>query len=73
MSPLLFALAIESLVETIHASKAVSGVDIGNIRNKILQHTDNFILYLSEPELSAPAVFIIYLLSLFKNCGNIWL
>ncbi len=56
LSPLLFAMAIESLAEAIRSAPFISGLQIGHIYHKIALYADDVLIFLSEPEKSVPAL-----------------
>uniref|UniRef100_A0A3P9KDT4 Reverse transcriptase domain-containing protein n=1 Tax=Oryzias latipes TaxID=8090 RepID=A0A3P9KDT4_ORYLA len=54
LSPLLFALALEPLAETIRMQAEVKGISLGNMEHKIALYADDIILFLSLPKQSIP-------------------
>uniref|UniRef100_A0A3B4YV99 Reverse transcriptase domain-containing protein n=1 Tax=Stegastes partitus TaxID=144197 RepID=A0A3B4YV99_9TELE len=67
-SPLLFALAIEPLVEALRNDLLLSGIEIGPIHYKISLYCDDVLLFLSNPVISiARAVEIISDFSCFSG------
>ena len=56
LSPLLFALAIEPLAEIIRATPSIHGLQLGEICHKISLYADDVIVFLSQPEISVPAL-----------------
>lgn len=56
LSPLLFALAIELLAEAIRNLRDFKGIRIRKRRQAISLFADDMVLYMSEPEMSLPAI-----------------
>lgn len=56
LSPLIFALIIESLAEAILSHSLISGLKIGNTTHKIGHYTDDAIVAISNPIKSLPAL-----------------
>uniref|UniRef100_A0A3P9IJZ9 Reverse transcriptase domain-containing protein n=1 Tax=Oryzias latipes TaxID=8090 RepID=A0A3P9IJZ9_ORYLA len=54
LSPLLFALALEPLAETIRMQAEVKGISLGNMEHKIALYADDIILILTLPKQSIP-------------------
>uniref|UniRef100_A0A3P9JVJ3 Reverse transcriptase domain-containing protein n=1 Tax=Oryzias latipes TaxID=8090 RepID=A0A3P9JVJ3_ORYLA len=54
LSPLLFALALEPLAETIRMQAEVKGISLGNMEHKIALYADDIILFLTLPKQSIP-------------------
>lgn len=54
LSPLLFAIALEPLAETIRHHKNVSGVTLGNTEHRISLYADDVLLFITNPENSIP-------------------
>lgn len=60
LSPLLFALAIEPLAETIRAHPGIHGYDTECTKNKISLYADDILLYITEPSVTIPAVLDVF-------------
>ncbi len=56
MSPLLFALILGPLAETIRTQTDIHGVEIGQSVNTIALYTDDILLFLTNVETSIPTV-----------------
>uniref|UniRef100_A0A8C5LMS8 Reverse transcriptase domain-containing protein n=1 Tax=Leptobrachium leishanense TaxID=445787 RepID=A0A8C5LMS8_9ANUR len=56
LSPLLFALALEPLLISIRANPSIPGIQGLSSQHKISVYADDLMLFLSDPELSLPAV-----------------
>lgn len=54
LSPLLFALFIEPLAQTIREDKSIKGIEIGGEVHKISLYADDVLVYISEPLSSVP-------------------
>lgn len=57
LSPLLFILAVEPLVESIRKNTNIRGIKIGDNEYKTLLFADDIMLNLAEPEISLPPLF----------------
>uniref|UniRef100_A0A3B3HSL8 Reverse transcriptase domain-containing protein n=1 Tax=Oryzias latipes TaxID=8090 RepID=A0A3B3HSL8_ORYLA len=66
LSPLLFALALEPLAETIRHHKNLSGVTLGKTEHKISLYADDVLLFITNPEDSIPN-----LISIINQFGEI--
>lgn len=60
LSPLLFALALEPLAETIRLHTNVKGITIGHKEHKIALYADDILVFLSSPQLSISAIMDIF-------------
>lgn len=56
LSPLLFAISIEPLAETIRVDPRIQAVSAGGIAHKILLYADDVILYITDPLNSIPVL-----------------
>lgn len=56
LSPLLFALALEPLAETIRKHPQIHGYNTAYTTNKISLYADDILLYISQPQTSIPAI-----------------
>lgn len=56
LSPLLFALALEPLAETIHTHPDIHGYDTAHTTNAISLYADDILLYVTQPQTSVPAI-----------------
>ncbi|XDV28526.1 hypothetical protein PO909_031812 [Leuciscus waleckii] len=56
LSPLLFALALEPLAETIQLHTDVKGITIGSKQHKIALYADDILIFLSSPQRSIYAI-----------------
>lgn len=60
LSPLLFALALEPLAESIRLHTEVRGVRMGNVEHKIALYADDILLFLTSPRQSVSAILKIF-------------
>lgn len=65
LSPLLFALAIESLAVRIHSSSTIRGLIIGTIEERISLYADDTPIYLADP-----VMFLCSLLQEMESFGG---
>ena len=73
LSPLLFALALEPLVATIHMNTEIHGYDTDYTSNKILLYADDILTFITEPQTSMPVLLeTIDLFSLFSGYKVNW-
>lgn len=56
LSPLLFALTVEPLAEAIRSNSCIHGFHTSNTINKISLYADDILLYITQPQVSLPAV-----------------
>lgn len=56
LSPLLFALAVEPLAESIRSNLNIKGIKIGDHEQKLSLYADDIIIYIAEPETSTPLI-----------------
>ncbi len=56
LSPLLFTVTIEPLAEVIRYTSSVTGISVGNKTHKISLYADDVLLFLTNPDVSIPAV-----------------
>ena len=56
LSPLLFALALEPLAETIRTNKEIHGYDTDYTTNKISLYADDILTFITEPQTSMPVL-----------------
>ena len=60
LSPLLFALALEPLAESIRLHTEVRGVRMGNMEHKIALYADDILLFLTSPRQTVSAILKIF-------------
>lgn len=56
LSPLIFALAVEPLAESIRSDPTIFGYDTNKTINKISLYADDVLLYITRPEMTIPAL-----------------
>lgn len=56
LSPLLFALSVEPLAETIRSNSCIHGFSTSNTINKISLYADDILLYITQPQVSLPVI-----------------
>ena len=59
LSPLLFALAIESLANALQSNPHITGVTRDGIEQRVSLYADDLLLYLSKPDMAIPLVLSI--------------
>lgn len=73
LSPLLFALALEPLAETIRTHPGIHGYDTANTANTISLYADDILLYVTQPQTSVPAILsVIDKFGTFAGYRNNW-
>lgn len=66
LSPLIFVLFLEPLVEAIRKHRDISGTNIGSEEHKLTLFADDMVLYITNPERSLHTLF-----SLMKEFGTV--
>lgn len=59
LSPLFFALTIETLAQLIRLDPDVKGIELGGHQHKICLFVDDILMFLSYPQISAPKLLSI--------------
>ena len=73
LSPMLFALIIEPLAQTIRSHAAIHGYNTKDTLNKISLYADDILLYVTEPQASIPAILdVINLFGTFSGYRINW-
>lgn len=57
LSPLLFAIAIETLAIAIRSNPDIKGVQCGGQEHKCALYADDLILYITSPLISVPGIY----------------
>lgn len=63
LSPLLFAVAIELLAETIRTHPNIYGISINQRQHRISLYADNVLLFITRPEISGASVLNVNLVN----------
>jgi hypothetical protein len=61
MSPLLFAITNEPLAIAFRSKLHITGVFRGDIKQRFSLYADYLLLYISNPDVSLPIVFLMHL------------
>uniref|UniRef100_A0A8C5PKM6 Reverse transcriptase domain-containing protein n=3 Tax=Leptobrachium leishanense TaxID=445787 RepID=A0A8C5PKM6_9ANUR len=66
LSPLLFALSLEPLLQAIRANPSIHGVGVGRHTHKVAAYADDLLFFVQQPQISLPS-----LIELLREYGSL--